>query len=261
MSIQVREDIEIHCRVAEIDFPDWKKIWKELYDRVVCNGRSEDHVTVQKHGYTTNLKHTGRIVECNFSYKCQDRVLFQNAIVVEGNSQTFLKDGDSGALICFFDKTSEKKAFAYGVCEVDQLQSEEMSSEMSSKDSDNSSQPSTSSEDSSEKDFTFLDDEGVSASIGTSSERCGVAATGCGKKDEDEDNSDVEVISAKTSDELCDGAAAMVGESKDENEECSDDDFIIFQEGPFAICLKLNSALENLGLLNAGCFKECGGRK
>ena len=251
MSIQVHEDIEIRCRVAEIDFPDWKKIWKELYGRVVCNARSGDRVTVQKHGYPTNLNHTGHIVECNFSYKCQDRVLFQNAIVVEGNSQTFLKDGDSGALICFFDKTNEKQAFAYGVCEVDQLQSEEMSSD---EDSDNSSQPSTSSEDSSEKDFTFLDDEGVSASIGTSSERCGAAATGCVKKDEDEDNSDEKVISAKTSGEIC-GAAVMVDESKDENEECSDDDFIIFkEEGPFAICFEAKHRFGKFRTFKCGMF-------
>jgi hypothetical protein len=177
--------------------------------------------------------------------------LFQNAIVVKGNSQTFLKDGDSGALICFFDKTNEKQAFAYGVCEVDQLQSEEMSSD---EDSDNSSQPSTSSEDSSEKDFTFLDDEGVSASIGTSSERCGAAATGCVKKDEDEDNSDEKVISAKTSGEIC-GAAVMVDESKDENEECSDDDFIIFkEEGPFAICFEAKHRFGKFRTFKCGMF-------
>ena len=38
------------------------------------------------------------------------------------------------------------------------------------------------------------------------------------------------------------------------------DNFIIFRDkinGAFAICLKVNIALENLQLLNAGCFGNC----
>ncbi len=218
MSIQVREDVTINCRVAGINVPVWERIWEELYDRVLINGITGDHVKVEKVGYPTNEEHAGRIVDHNFCYRYEGEILFQNAIVVKGNSGSFLKDGDSGALICFLDKNDGKQAFAYGVCEVDELHHEQISSD---DESDNGGEDGTSSEESNEKGSIVSDVGGARAISG---EDC-----------------------------------TAVHESKDGNQCDSDDDFIIFEKGPFAICLKLDTALNNLELSNAGCFEQCGG--
>jgi hypothetical protein len=230
MCIQVREGIEVDCKLKEIDLPNWSILWEELQERENCFGESEDPVKIEKYGYPSIPENMGQLVKSNYNRTCGNEYVFQDAIVVKGNSGTFLKDGDSGALICFIDKNKKKQAFAYGVCEVDQLYLEPLSSD---EESDNNSESSTSCEDSSGKDSIFSDNEEISANTkATSSEEYGAVALECERKDGDKNDFDSDSV------------------------EFSDE---IRGNGPFVICLKLNIGLKNLELSNAGCFKDCGG--
>ena len=157
ISIEVPNDVEIHCEVAETEPPNWQEIWRELHRRVT--GDPEHQVQVEKDGNSTDTTH-GHIVVCNYNHKHDGELLFRNAIVVKNDADTFMAPGDSGALIWFHDEEEKKQAFAYGVATVDEL--DQVSSE---------------------------------------------------------------------------------------------------ENGPYYICLKLNTSLRKLGLSNAGCFRECGGNK
>ena len=273
MSIQVPKDLEIHCNLAGIDFPDWEGMRKELYRRIVRIYDISDSVKV--YPWDSENKPTGRIVRFSHSHKCKGKLLFQDAFAIKGNSDSFLRDGDSGTLICFLDENNRKQAFAYGVCEVDELDHNEMSSD---EDRDNESERSTPCEDSSDDSDYGQNNANIKV---TSSEGCGAAATECKSLDGDESDADEKRTSARTSGEGCSATATECGklaedksvsddertrantsdEWKNENKHHSDEDsFVFFKEsGPFAICLKLNTALENLELSNAGCFGECRG--
>ena len=175
LSVKVSDDVAVDCQVQGIDAPDWNFIWSELQDRKVFN---DDDVEVQKHGFPDQNQHKGHIHKIAHTYPCAGKLLFQDAIVIKGESGSFLKKGDSGVLVLFLDKEGRKQAFAYGVAEVDELPENEASS------------------------------------------------------DEDKE-------AANSSD-------------FEENGEAD-------KNGPFVILLKLNIALKNLELSNAGCFRVCGG--
>ena len=219
MSIKVREDVEIECTTPEIDHPDWVRIEKDLFDRIL-SGSSEDRISVEKFGYPLSSENSGCIRKLYYSYRCEEGLLFKNAIVVKGNSQTFLEDGDSGALISFVDKDKNKQAFAYGVCEVDDIYNENTYSESSEDSSEDLSENSSegSSKDSSDGDKSELGDEIIN-----------IKPEG-GKECGDSDDNSIEF-----------------GEEVLRHEEL----------GPFAICLRLKTALKDLGLSDAGCFKNC----
>ncbi len=236
MSIRVPEEIEITCELEEINSPDWQGIWKELHDRNIQRAGSANAVKVEKHGFPPNPKHSGHIVESNYSYASERKLLFQDAIVIKGNSDTFLKEGDSGTLIYFLDENNEKQAFAYGVFEVDQLDQEEMSSDEDSEISDENSSENSSENNSgngSRNGSEYEDSSGRDSSSNTNVEACVGAAKEYEREDRDEGDSDP-------------------------------DEFVIFRDvneenGPFAVCLKLNTALKQLELSGAGCFKKCSG--
>ena len=161
ISIEVPNDVEIHCEMAETESPNWQENWRELHRRVT--GVPKDRVHVEKDGHSTGKTH-GHIAVCNYNHKHDGELLFTNAILVEDDGNEFLKPGDSGALVWFHDENGRKQAFAYGVAKVDELD--------------------------------------------------------------------------------------QVGSDEDSE-----------RKGPYYICLKLNTGLRKLGLLNAGCFRECGGNK
>ena len=72
---------------------------------------------VQKASASSKIN-SGYINKINYSYKYKDELLFKNAVVVKCDSGEFLRPGDSGALICYIDSKNNKQAFAYGVCEI-----------------------------------------------------------------------------------------------------------------------------------------------
>ena len=117
MSIEVDEDVGVDCKLAKIDAPNWSAIWKELHERLKRRRRRGD-VKVSKLGYSSAVT-DGYIDDINYTYKYKDELLFKNAVAVKSDSnQSFLKPGDSGALVHFMDSKNKPQAFAYGVCEV-----------------------------------------------------------------------------------------------------------------------------------------------
>lgn len=115
MSIEVDEDVQVDCKVAETDVPNWSAIWKELYKRIKRRRRS--YVSVKKLGYSSDIT-DGYIDDINYTYIYKGELLFKDAVAVKSDSRTFLKPGDSGALVHFMDAKNKRQAFAYGVCEV-----------------------------------------------------------------------------------------------------------------------------------------------
>ncbi len=162
LSVIIPKGIKIDCKVPGVTPPDWDKIWHELSERVLKKA-GENPVVVEKLGFTSGLT-DGHIVVSEFYYKHEDIDLFYDAVVVKGLSDSFLKGGDSGCPVFFYDRDNQKQVFAYGVCELDVLQLPE---------------PQRS----------------------------------------------------------------------------------LYPTGPFSICFCLYKALENVGLLEAACFNECGGNR
>jgi hypothetical protein len=121
LSVKISDGTEIDCKVPDVTRPDWDKISNELYERGLQKA-GENPVVVEKLGFTSGLT-KGNIVISEFHYKHEDDDLFDEAVVVKGHSDSFLKDGDSGCLVFFFDQDNhQKQIFAYGVCELDELQ-------------------------------------------------------------------------------------------------------------------------------------------
>ncbi|CAB4038719.1 Hypothetical predicted protein, partial [Paramuricea clavata] len=168
--------------------------------------------------------------------------LIQDAFAVKGCSCPFLEGGDSGSLVFVHDKNNQKQVFAYGVCEVDELLLPEQHE---------------------------------------------LASSYCFDEDESESEQEIEDENETTSE-------SFEAECKDEKSECEDGwqdkaklecekEWVVFQEesesdisekemereernskkkveasGPYFICLRLDTALENLGLEEAACFHNCG---
>ena len=236
LSLKVLDGVKIDCKIADATSPDWDSIWDELYES------DSNPVEVEKTGFSSALTR-GYIVPCDFSYSQEQEPLFQDAFVVKGCDGPFLEGGDSGSLVFFHDKNNLKQVFAYGVCEVDEL---------------------------------LLPEQHESASS------CSF--------DEDESESEQEIEDENET--ICESSEA---ECKDEKSECQDgwqdkdqleceEEWVVFQEesesdisgkemerkeernskkkveasGSYFICLRLDTALENLGLEKAACFHNCG---
>ena len=157
----------------------------------------------------------------NASYKH----LFKNAVAVKGCGGPFLQSGDSGAPVWFHDKNNKKQVFAYGVCEVDELSlpdHHERTTRTSSDDSDDSS---------------IWSEDSSSGSNVDSLEYESECESECGDKKE---------------------------HAKDDHDDADDesDVEIVFQEEtrPYYICLRLDTALEKLELLEAACVNDCGNK-
>jgi hypothetical protein len=122
-------------------------------------------------------------------------------------------------------KNNQKRIFAYGVCEVDELyipKQHELTSSTSHEtasleqhESTNSNSPPTSSDDDSDVSSTWSEDYY--------------------SPDDGDRQSDVEIIF---------------------QEECEQN--VSNKTGPFFICLRLDRALENLGLDESACVNDCG---
>ena len=138
MSVKITESIEINCQVADVPPPDWNEIWIQLHDRVIKKP-DPNPVKVEKICLSSTCP-TGRIVATNINYYDVDgagddardlrafnidhndnNVMFYDTTIVKGDSGSFLRKGESGSLVRFFDKKEKKKVFAYGVLEAEKL--------------------------------------------------------------------------------------------------------------------------------------------
>ena len=206
MSLKVARDTKIKCEMTGVASPNWDNIWKELYKSVYHH----DTVNVEKTGFSTDVSY-GRIIPCDFSYKPETELLFQDAFAVKGYNGPFLKGGDSGAPVFFQDKNDEKQIFAYGVCEMDELPIIKRH-ESTSSSSHKTARP--------EK------------------------ATISSKDDSNDINDDDSDRSSTWSEDESDDSEV---EFQDESE----------TTGEYFICLRLDTALENLGLHETICVSEC----
>ena len=117
MSIEVPNDVKIHCELAEIERPNWLKIWRELPNRVTADPKHQ--VQVEKDGYASRRTH-GHI----HPYGLFNQGPLENAVVIvknDANDPPFLEPGDSGALVWFHDENGRKQAFAYGIGKADEI--------------------------------------------------------------------------------------------------------------------------------------------
>ena len=117
LSIEVSGDVEIDCRMTQVDSPSWLNIWQELHDRVYIPGE-EVSAIIKKVGYPSNVAY-GYIEDINFSYKTEEgQTCYKSAISIRSNSGLLLRPGDSGALVCFVDRNNKEQACGYVVCQA-----------------------------------------------------------------------------------------------------------------------------------------------
>ena len=233
--MKIPEDTRVNCEVVDVTSLNWESTWDELLEN--AESLSTQPLKVEKTGFASDLTR-GHIVSCHVSYKD----LFTNAIVVKGCDGSFLESGDSGALVFFHDKNDKKQVFAYGVCEVDELNClPEQQGPRCSDDSDSDGSSIWNTEDSS-----------------------------CGSED---DNLEYKEREDECTDQK-NGDAGSVCRDEDEHanydhdgaDDTSDVE-IVFQEesvqnatGPYYICLRLDTALEKLGFHEAACINDCGNK-
>ncbi|XP_028391343.1 uncharacterized protein LOC114516144 [Dendronephthya gigantea] len=275
MSIQVHKDVQVDCGVEDIGNPDWDRISKELHQRVNC--KRGNRVMVQKVGFSPNDNHKGYIVDCSYTYKYADEILFKNAIVIKGMIGTFLKDGDSGALISFLDNDQVKQAFAYGVCEVDTphpkepLTSDEDRTEDPSEDrtedpsEDRTEDPSEDrTEDPSEDRTEDPSEDRTEDPSEDRTEDPSEDRTEDPSEDRTEDPS--EDRSEDPSEDRSEPGSSDQYSSSSDDVDDSEEEFVIFRDEspkaeislPSFIAFNLKKGLQNLDLFDNGCFSECG---
>ncbi|CAB4043183.1 Hypothetical predicted protein [Paramuricea clavata] len=290
LSLKVSKDTEIDCKILGVTSPNWTNIWDEIYERVFSIGCNP--VIVAKRGFSSAETY-GHIVSCDFSSSDEDE--FQDAIIVEGYSGPFLKGGDSGSLVFFHDKNDQKQVLAYGVCELDELPAlikpheSAQSTTSINYDSDGSSIWD-------KEDYSCSSNEAVDKCVEETEHDDKQSAEiedtiKCQKDNECEDefenrnkrecgqDKECKVKSEEKNEYECGDEHRYEDQNKGEDQNKSEDesgdnkydddtddqsDFeVVFQEestGPYFICLRLDTALENLGLDKAPCYNDCGGK-
>ena len=246
LALKISSDSQINCRIDDIASQDWQSIWDELMEKF-ANGTSPVEVgKLQLSPHSSN----GHIHSCNISYGDEHEV-FKNAIVVKGCNGPFLESGDSGSLV-YFHKMKEPSAipsdlesmvsdpeklpFAYGVCEVEELSLPQHGTSSAGNNSDSSS--------------SWDDDEVTSENISLSEDELHPEAVGEGAKASESQIECQKYNASENYAKYCDEEADNPGNSE-----------IIFQDtGPYYICLRLDTALEKLGLDEAACVDNCAGQ-
>ena len=275
LSLKVSKDTKIDCKILDTISPNWTNIWDEMYERVFSIDRNP--VEVEKIGFSS-AKTSGHIVSCDFSGFQEDKFLFQDAIVVKGCSGPFLEGGDSGSLVFFHDKNNQKQVFAYGVCELDELPALIPTTSVDD-DSDGSSiwgedYSCSSNKDESEEETEHNDEQGAEIEDKVKCQKDNECENECANinKPECGQDKECEMKSEEKNKYECGDEHGYEDQNKSEYEsgdnkhdDDTDDqsDFeVVFQEestGPYFICLRLDTALENLGLDKAACYGDCGG--
>ena len=260
LSLKISKSTQVKCKVADATSQDWKSIWDELLEKF-----EERNVEVNKiriPAPSTN----GHIVSCNISYG-KEQELFKNAIAVKGCTGPFLRDGDSGSLVFFNDKNNQKQVFAYGVCQVDELQLPAPQSSSIEYDSDDSVDSNTWGE---EDYFSNGSEDKRGSEDDLKNKAVGEAGKACQKDNKcaNESENAEKKCRGKNGPEYEDEIECEDGDECEKDDRYHDDDDandesdegIIFQEdvGPYFICLRLDTALENLELWGAACVNDCG---
>ncbi|CAB4030451.1 Hypothetical predicted protein, partial [Paramuricea clavata] len=229
LSVKVPGDTNINCKMTGVTCLDLNSIWVELLDKFAeWNDSSDNPVEVKKIGFSSGLT-CGHLVTTSYNHPD----LYKNAIAVKGS---FLENGDSGSLVFFLDKNNQRQVFAYGVCEIEELLSEEPESTNSTSHENALLEQTTFSDDSDNDDVCEMDNvlspEQPKTTSSTSHENASPEQTTI-FDDNDSDDSPWEV----TFDDESENSATNV-------------------RGPYSICLRLDTALEKLGFDKA-CMNDC----
>ena len=135
-----------------------------------------------------------------------------------------MEGGDSGSLVFSHDKNNQKQVFASGVCEVGELLLPEQH-------------------------------ESANETISESSEaECKDEKSECKDGWQDKDKLECEKEWVVFQEE----SESDISEKEIEREDERNSKKKVEASGPYFICLRLDTALENLGLEKAACFHNCG---
>ena len=256
LSLKIPEQTEVNCEIADVTPPDWNSLWDEILENT--ESISAKPLNVEKIGFKSALTH-GHIAVYNASYKG----LFKNAIAVKAcDDRPFLEGGDSGALVFFRDRNGMKKAFAYGVYEVDKLNlpwANGIDGNSVSQNVENS--PSISSEESEDDEYMDVDQEKSDDESEYEDDEDTV-------RDESDHESECEDDEDTVRDESdheseCEDDEDTDGDESDDESECGDkedDDGVVFTDtlkGQYFICFRLDTALKKLNLKEAACVNAC----
>lgn len=105
----------------DINFVNWSGCYGELYERMT----RRESVDVEKIGFVSGQTF-GQISLFDYNY-FDEKIQLSNAYVVKKKEPAgcpFLKDGDSGSLVCY-DSNGKKRPFAYAVIQFDKLPTSE----------------------------------------------------------------------------------------------------------------------------------------
>ena len=286
LALKISDETEVNCQIADVPPPNWDNIWDELLENVESIGGKQ--VKVEKTGFVSALT-SGHIVSCHASH---EDLRFKNAIAVKAeSSRPFLESGDSGALVLFHDKNNMKQIFAYGVCEVDELYFPKQNESRSSDDSDSEGSSIWSREDSScgskEDVFCSEDEQRSEAMVSLNKDEKTVLESKQGAEIRDkklcqqdnecvdefeqnkEDNRDEEIKrkgryekrNEHDDDSECGRDRNDVDDESDKDilfvENCEENVSKRGKTGPYFICLRLDTALQKLGLDEAACVDDC----
>ena len=237
ISVKVSENVAIDCQIQRIDTPDWNIIWPELKDRIFKN----DVVEVQKHGF-------------------QEQEQEQKQEKEQKQEQEQEQQQEKGQ-----DSAHEGKIIKINhthVCQGEWLFQNAIVIKGKSgsflKDGDSGSLVSFVDKKKRRQAFAYgIAEVDKLTEIEASSDEDDEASTESSESSDCDENNCVSVSESCVGEY---GAAAdeslmdvLAGESCDV--EFSD------ENGPFSILFRLNIALNNLELSNAGCFGVCGGRQ
>ena len=259
LSLKVLDGVKIDCKIADATSPDWDSIWDELYKS------DSNPVEVEKIGFSSALTR-GYIVPCDFIYSQEQEPLFQDAFAVKGCSGPFLEGGDSGSLVFFHVKNNQKQVFAYGVCEVDELflpgqheseqemedENETISERSEAECKDEKSECKDGWQDKDklececEEEWVVFQEESES----------GISEKEMKREEEKESESGISEKEMEREEEK--ESESDISEKEMEREEEQNSKDKVEASGPYFICLRLDTALENLGLEKAACFQNCG---
>ena len=238
LCLKTSNNAKINCKIAEVGSLDWESIWDELIEKF-----SKTTVEVGKLQLSP-LSGNGHIVSCCISYG-KEKALFKNAVVVKGCTGPFLENGDSGSLVFFH--ANNKKPIAYGVCEVDELHLPQH---------DLTQHTTGSIDDGSDTSSNWSEEEYSNESISESEDKLEAVEEGAeGEYKDIQTLESKDQIKCQKDNEFQNYAKCS---KKDFND--PDDSESMFQRdtGPYFICLRLDTALERLGLDEAVCVDNCG---
>ena len=222
ISLKVSKDVEINCQLQEIDVPNWNEIWLELRHRKIY---TNDAIAVQKHVFQDQEREEQSLNPAHRGHIFKLGHSYKCGDGILFQDACVIK-GNSGSFL----PAGDSGTLVWFVDKNNRKQAfaygvaevDELPEVEASSDEDNEA----------------LSESSNSSDCEENSESISKSYSECENKDGDVDDSQKDDVAGETSDE--------------ESSACD-------QNEAYAILLKLNIALNNLELSNAGCFKVCGG--